>query len=55
MIALTPDWFQARWLEAKNRAGKRYTDHLNVDLPIAEYFGNLVLEPSFFSTSYRTL
>src|SRR3989442_218493 len=39
MVAfLTPDWFRARWNEARSRAGKRYTPELNVSLPIAGHF-----------------
>lgn len=47
-IVLTTKWFRARWLQAKNRAGKRYTEHLNVSLPLAGYFGAVAQTRTFF-------
>jgi len=48
MIELTKEWFETRWAEARNRAGKRYTADLNIDLPIAEYFDSLTQNSTFF-------
>ncbi len=45
---VTPEWFEARWAEARSRVGKRYTPHLNLDLPIAEYFDSLSQNATFF-------
>lgn len=45
---LTADWFQSRWAEARNRAGKRYTKELDVPLPIADYFESAIQEPPVF-------
>jgi hypothetical protein len=37
MLNLATNWFSARWAEAQNRAGRRYSQELNVALPIADY------------------
>lgn len=49
MIDLTREWFEARWEDAKNRTGKRYTPTLNVNLPIAKYFDSLTQNVAFFA------
>jgi len=48
MIELTEEWFSARWAEARNRAGKRYSPELNVDLPLAAYFDSACQSEVFF-------
>jgi len=48
MPNFTADWFQSRWAEARNRAGKRYTKELDVPLPIAGYFESAIQEPPLF-------
>ena len=48
-INLTPDWFQKRWSEAKNRAGRRYAEQLNVSLPLSRYFSATTQTRDFFA------
>jgi len=48
-ITFTPEWFQTRWSQAKNRAGKRYTEQLDVPLDLKGYFSASIQSSAFFS------
>lgn len=48
MKPLDAQWFESRWQQARNRAGKRYTPDLDVSLPIYECFEAVGQDPSFF-------
>jgi hypothetical protein len=47
-ITLSEEWFSARWSQAKDRAGKRFTEQLDVPLPLARYFSAATQTESFF-------
>ncbi|MFL6386704.1 MAG: hypothetical protein ACJ71U_04390 [Terriglobales bacterium] len=48
MKAIDSNWFKAQWVQAKSRAGKRYTPELDISLPIYEFFESLGQDKAFF-------
>lgn len=50
MIFLDKEWLNNHYNDIKNKAGKRYTPELNVELPISEIFDGLGRTKVFYTT-----
>lgn len=48
-IFIDKTWQQKHFKDIKQKAGKRYTPHLNVDLPISEIFEGISRTPKFYN------
>ena len=44
----TPEWFGSRWNQARSRAGKRFTEELDVALPLSQYFTAITFANELF-------
>jgi len=44
----TPEWFGDRWNQARSRAGKRFTEQLDVALPLSQYFTAITFANELF-------
>ena len=48
-MELTQKWFKSQWIKSKNQAGQRYSQELNVNLPLGDYFSAAVQDEEYFS------
>src|SRR5437764_80170 len=46
--AFSPEWFRTQWNRAKNLAGRRFTEQLDVGLPLSRYFKSVTFAGEFF-------